>query len=324
MPIVGHAFVGLATAICVKPARSALTAYWTTIVVALAYLPDIANQATRYLGIPDQTVITHSLLFALVASTVVGLLLAKVGSLPFRMIFLISLVSIAGHDVLDFLQSTGRQPWWPILNQTTPASWQVIPHAIVTESVIFGTVFLLAVTLVAAIRRSSSHVVDVNSSTQVSSAVHSWINRLLVLTLLCSAFGTHHLRAVRQRDYESARSLLENHDYYAALTTATKARPWPSTAKPGRVEYLMAQAYAGIGDRKRAKEYYLASIQANPRYFWSTADLAVLYATSSESVEERRRLASPHIQKLQSDFSRHADLARVLVKIEQKLNSPAP
>ena len=47
MPVLGHAFVGIATAMTVRPSRRAAlaAAVWMPALVALAYLPDIACQA---------------------------------------------------------------------------------------------------------------------------------------------------------------------------------------------------------------------------------------------------------------------------------------
>ncbi len=345
MPIVGHAFVGLATATCVRPLRSGsvLAAYWTTIVVGLAYLPDIVNQVLKLLGMADQTVATHSMLFAIIASVIVSGILVRFCSISFRTIFGVTLLSIAGHDVLDFLQSSGRQPLWPISPMTTPDAWQVIPHTIISEVALFGASCFIVVAVVTNLRRASlrdSDALEVSIDLPVSPVGkggaegvalqnaalayrHAWGNRVLVLCVLCCAFGTHYLRGVRERDYESARALLAQHDYHAALIAADRARRWPSTAKSGRVEYLLAEGYAGLGDRVRAEDYYKASITADPYYFWATADLAVFYASSDEPVEQRRRHAAPYVEKLHADFSAHAHLNDVLAKIDRRLAQPS-
>src|SRR5262245_756925 len=96
MPVLGHAFVGLATAMTVRPSRQAVlgAALWTPVLVGLAYLPDIAAQAGLLLGLSEPRIATHSVLAAVVASAIVAMPLAWLAGISARRAFLIALVSI--------------------------------------------------------------------------------------------------------------------------------------------------------------------------------------------------------------------------------------
>jgi hypothetical protein len=107
--------------------------------------------------------------------------------------------------------------------------------------------------------------------------------------------------------------------YQAALEVLARAEPWPSTTKPGRIDYVRAEAYAGMGDRRRAETYYLRAYRADPTYFWTVADLALFYASSGGPVAERRRLVAPYLNRLRSEFVGHPALPEILARVERKL-----
>jgi hypothetical protein len=56
-----------------------------------------------------------------------------------------------------------------------------------------------------------------------------------------------------------AHELLASHEFKRALEVADSAENWPSTAKPGRVDYLKAEALAAIGERNSAEDHFLRS-----------------------------------------------------------------
>jgi hypothetical protein len=82
MPVLGHAFVGAATALSVPPARARSgdgsaeplrgATLWLPLMVVLAYLPDIAAQLALLVEWPDAREVTHSLLIGIVVSPVVA------------------------------------------------------------------------------------------------------------------------------------------------------------------------------------------------------------------------------------------------------------
>jgi hypothetical protein len=150
------------------------------------------------------------------------------------------------------------------------------------------------------------------------------VGHAFVLSLVLAAVATHWLRDTREWELESGRALIETGSYGAGLQALARAEHWPSTARPGRIDYLRGEAYAGLGDRPRAEASYLRALRADPTYFWTVADLALFYASSGEPVAERRRRTAPYVAKLQADFRGHQELPRVLARLEQKLTSSAP
>jgi len=132
---------------------------------------------------------------------------------------------------------------------------------------------------------------------------------------------THSLRDAREAQLEIGRTLVEGGTYQAGLEALARAEPWPSTTKPGRIDYARAEAYAGLGERQRAENYYLRAYRADRTYFWVVADLALFYASSSEPVAERRRLAAPYMNQLRTEFAGHPDLPGILARVERKLSA---
>jgi hypothetical protein len=124
---------------------------------------------------------------------------------------------------------------------------------------------------------------------------------------------------VREAQLEQARRLThEYHAYQTALATLNLAERWPSTAKPGRIDYLRAWTYEQLKDRKRAEFYYLRSYHADPSYFWTVADLVLFYASSAGPELDRRRAAAPYLSRLREDFSNHQQLHEVLNQVDQR------
>src|SRR5262249_12860495 len=120
MPVIGHAFVGLATAARFDPAAVSArrtisplgAALWTPLVVVLAYLPDLFTQAGLALGWPYASLTGHSILVGALAGTVLGLLWVRLFGGERWAIVAIAVGSIIVHDLLDVLQATDRAPLW--------------------------------------------------------------------------------------------------------------------------------------------------------------------------------------------------------------------
>ena len=70
----------------------------------------------------------------------------------------------------------------------------------------------------------------------------------------------------------------------------------------------------------RAEQHYLRSYEANPRYYWLLADLALFYAGSDRPVAEKRRLVDPLVARLRESFDGEAELPLLLTRIERRLS----
>jgi len=151
-----------------------------------------------------------------------------------------------------------------------------------------------------------------------------WLGRGFIVAVVFAAAATHSLRDRREAQLETGRALVEQRAYPAALEVLVRAERWPSTVNPGRIDYVRAEAYAGMGDRHRAEAHYLRAYAADPMYFWTVADLAVFYASSSGSVTERRRLIAPYLSRLQTEFARDPALPEILARVEGKLAGSPP
>src|SRR5207253_10666119 len=123
MPVLGHAVVGLAIGMATRPPARAdshrpgvevASVLWLPAVVVLAYLPDIITQVGVFAGWSDARLLGHSILFAVTASAAIAAPLSRVAAVSFHRAFIISLVSLVIHDVLDLAQATDRAPWWPL------------------------------------------------------------------------------------------------------------------------------------------------------------------------------------------------------------------
>ncbi len=331
MPVLGHALVGLAIGMCTKPSRevssssgSASFAYalWVPVAVALAYLPDVTGQLILVAGWSEARAMSHSVLFAIVASGAIAPALARMVQCSPRRVFVLALVSVLVHDLLDLAQATDRMLWWPLSRRHVVLGFAPIPTEPSREALVFG--FLFAVFL--GCRRVAASVTAGRGPQPPPPSDPptplAWVGRGAIVLIMLAATLTHYLRATRERQLEDARTLLETRSYQRALETLDQAERWPSTAKSGRIDYVRAEAYAGIGDRQRAESHYLRAYHADPTYFWAVADLALFYASSDAPLAERRRLIAPYLHRLKSEFTDHWDLPRTLATLERKLAPP--
>jgi membrane-bound metal-dependent hydrolase YbcI (DUF457 family) len=331
MPVLGHTFVGLAIGVSTRPSArgpsqppviGAASALWLPAVVVLAYLPDIVAQLGLIAGWSDSRLLGHSVLFAVAVSPAVAAVLVRLAGVSFTRALVTTLVSLLAHDVLDLAQATDRAPWWPLSDRPIGVDLGLIPTGLLREAAVFGG---LLVTFLA-IRHLSHRWAGqraVNRAIRVAGpAWYAWLGRAFIVAVVVAAVVTHSLRDAREAQLETASNLIEQRQYQAGLEALARAEPWPSTTKPGRIDYARAEAYAGMGDRQRAEIYYLRAYRADRMYFWAVADLALFYASSDEPVAERRRLAAPYLSRLRSEFAGHPALPPILERVKRKLEAP--
>lgn len=327
MPVVGHACVGLATAMCTGPrGRSLGVVFWTPVLVGLAYLPDITAQVFDTLsvgalfGVARASVITHSVTFVVLVTCPAAQLLRCLrgtGRVSWRYALGLSLFLILGHVLLDWLQGTERHLWWPLLDSASTLDHRWIPIDPRREAALFGLGLVLFVGAYRIVRGRNVRSEISSAAVPVTTRVVGYSVTALILVV---AVATHCLRGAREDDWRTVRTLLERAEYDAALSLADQADRWPSTAKVGRLDYARAEAYAGLGDRNRAETFYLKSLQADPSYFWALVDLSVLYAKGPESLAIRRTRVEPYLKRLRRDHADHESFSRVVEKIKRKLN----
>jgi len=99
MPVLGHAFVGLAIGVSTRPSTRAYaeppgidtSVLWLPAVVALAYLPDIVAQLGHLAGWSDSRLLGHSLVFALAVSPAIAVVLTWLARASFARAFVTAL-----------------------------------------------------------------------------------------------------------------------------------------------------------------------------------------------------------------------------------------
>jgi membrane-bound metal-dependent hydrolase YbcI (DUF457 family) len=323
MPILGHAFVGLATAIATAPPENARRGraaplLWIPVAVGLAYAPDVAERLLTLLT-PHGDVAAHSFLFAVLFSIAVAPVLGRLFGIRGRAAFAITLFSIGCHDLLDMLQATDRAPLWPLSRRTVGVA--VLPGGARAETAAFGA--LLASFLIGGwtasrekTRRLVSNAVPGRGSTAAGLVAAAATGLLFIVP-----YGVHKLRSLREGQLEEATALLGRERYFDVLPLLDQAERWPSAARRGRIDYLRAEVYQGLGDRRRAEEHYLRSLKTDPHYFWLVADLAVFYASGDEPRSERGLKAKPYVERLEREFSDQPELSQVLDRVRRKLQA---
>jgi hypothetical protein len=328
MPVLGHAFAGLAIGVFTRPpARghseppgiaSALV-LWVPAAVTLAYLPDIVAQLGLLAGWSDGRLLGHSVIFAVAVSPAVAAVLMGLTRVSFSRAFTTVLLSLLVHDILDLAQATDRAPWWPLSDRPVRFDIRLIPTDLLREAALFGGLLLAFLALRHAAHRWARHRPIASGTRGGNNTRLVWLSRGFIGGVVLSAVVTHSLRDARESQLETGRTLVEQRAYPAALEALAQAERWPSTTKPGRIDYVRAEAYADMGNRPRAEAYYLRAYRADPTYFWAVADLALFYASSNDPVAERRRLLAPYLNRLQTEFAGHLDLPEVLARINRKL-----
>lgn len=241
MPVLGHAFVGLAIGVSTKPSArgrseppgiGAASALWLPAVVALAYLPDIVAQLGFIAGWSDNRLLGHSVMFAVAVSPAIAAVLMRLARVSFPRAFVIALVSLLVHDVLDLDQATDRAPWWPLSDRPIGVDLGLIPTGLLREAAVFGGLLVAFLALRHLAHRWAGQ-----------SAVHPpipgnghaplvWLGRAFIVAVVLAAVVTHSLRDARAAQLETARDPVEHRAYQVGLEALAQAEPWPSTTKP--------------------------------------------------------------------------------------------
>jgi membrane-bound metal-dependent hydrolase YbcI (DUF457 family) len=324
MPVIGHAFVGLATAArfepTTMPAQHPISplgaALWMPLLVVLAYFPDIVTQAGFAVGWPRTSLAGHSILVGAVAGVIVGLLWTRTFGGSARYVVALAVGSILFHDLLDLLQATDRAPLWPFSRRMLDAGWLALPNRSTSELLVFGIPCAAYIAW-----RASRHPGPPHAAGSERPALR-WLTRAIVGGLVIAALMTQSIRRNRERQVNEAERLLRQGDYHGAIEAAGRADAWPSTSRPGQIDVLRGEAYEALGDAARAEMFYRRAYENDPLDFWAVADLAEYYAACDRPLDERRRLAQQYLDELHLIFPGSSDLADVSLRVERKLAQP--
>ena len=328
MPVVGHAFVGLATAVQFEPAARRdgrplaplAVAGWAPAVVALSYLPDVVTQVGSTAGWTHAGLFGHSAAVAVAGGALVGALWARASGISARRLVTISIGAMLGHDLLDLLQSTDRAPFWPWWNRIITTGASLLPTGIAADALLFAILFALFVAWRTATGRSLGSLITPPAGSLGRATV--WMFRGAAAALIVAAVVAHAVREGLERQLETAERLVSRGRFVEALHAADLADGgWISSIKPGRVDVVRAEAYEGLGDSARAEALYLTAYQKDPTNFWAAVDLVEHFASCDRPLAERRRLAQPYLEELRSAFATHRDLPAILSRIDKKLLS---
>jgi membrane-bound metal-dependent hydrolase YbcI (DUF457 family) len=316
----GHAFVGVATALGVPPngkvpPADSKAGWWLSALVGLAYLPDIVGHGTGLLGLRGSRVISHSFPFALVASGLLAVGLALAFGTSYWRAAAISLGSVLGHDVLDLLQASDRVTGWPFFRGRIRLPFSLIPEGAVHEALVFAVAFLIF--LVLWTRRG-------DGSSLKWWRQPAWRGGAVAGLILTTAVLTHAGEVFREREVDAVQDCLKHHEYTEALRHLKHLGLWPSMAQSAEVPRLTARALVGLGDQAGAEQQLLGAASADPNDYRTIVDLALFYASSDEAMPERRQRVAPYRARLERDFTRRWDLSRVLERIEERLVTPTP
>ncbi len=310
MPVLGHAFVGLATAACVQPLddKRRATALWVPSVVLLAYLPDIVSQLASTTGFVSARMASHSVIFAIPYGVLLGVALARLGTVQWTVGIVVAVVSVVGHILLDLLVASDRIPLWPIVLEPLGGGWAMLPRNGVGEILIFGFGYVVAVSIV---RRRLTVLPGTVSRAGLG----------IVVCLFVAAGGTHWLRSVRFAAFVSAKESLAIGQHETALTQLDAAMLWPSINKESRADYMKAEANRQLGNTEIAELHYARAYAAEPDDFWIVADYALFRATHLEPCNDASSSLETLVDKLNRHFSHHPRFKDVLRKIDTRRNA---
>jgi hypothetical protein len=276
--------------------------------VALAYVPDVVAQLGVAAGFRSAPDISHSVVFAIASAALLAPFVGRACALRVSHGFAMAVISLVVHDGMDIVQSSGRIPLWPLPFRVDFGIW--IP------ATFSGELLLCLPFLIAAVAWRWQRV-GWRLPTRVD-----WASLTAVGIIVCLAASTSALRDRRERDLSVARNLAETGHYEAALEACATAERWHSPAAPGRVDYVRAMSWWGLGRADRAEDLYLRSFQADPSYMWTVADLAVLYASSDAPLEQRQRKAEDWLLILRDRFPNHPAVPDQIERVQRQLARP--
>jgi membrane-bound metal-dependent hydrolase YbcI (DUF457 family) len=328
LPVLGHAFVGVATAACVRPRTHGLrAALWTPLLVGLAYLPDLVSQIGDLVAADRWRLATHSMLFAFLAAVFLAWPVAAWSRRSRIFAFALALFSVLTHQLMDLLQGTDDRPFWPFSGwRADYQGWAAI-SSLKSEVVCFGgfcLVLLLARWFIVRWHREfwQRGQPDLSPQSPGGRGLRS-LGWVLTAVFLVLAAGTHYLRDLRVQQVAAAELYIHQHRPAEALACLDRAARWPRVISQAGLDYIRGEAYDEMGDRPRAEQYYLAALRGDRDSLWMLADLAVLYATSSEPLELRRQKVEPLVARMRAHHAQDTALPRILAKIDRKLAAPA-
>jgi len=329
MPLLGHAFTGMATALIVGPYSSKKSEipsfspvpFLTTTLVIFSYLPDIVSQCCLYFDWYDGRLLAHSILFAFLFSPAAGLILNRLTSFTKKQCFLLAFTTIMLHDLLDILQSTDRQPLWPFSTTLFGNGITIIPHNPTKEALLFGCIYCLVLSWYLFQRRGRK---SVHTCNHMPPFRQKWSERILIGTIILIVLATYHLRVQRTHSFQQAMFYFHHQDYSNALRLINMVDKWPRIAKPGRLDYLRGVIYMQQHRPVLAEKYLLLSYNRNQNFFWCIGDLALLYAKTHKTHSQRIALTEPYLRKMRNNFSHHQDFSQYMQKIQLALASRHP
>lgn len=326
MPLLGHAFTGMATACIVSTSSKTNTSksdnyfspFLSSTLIALAYLPDIVSQVLLLLNWHNGRTFGHSLLFAVIAAIPAGILLCRQTPFTLKQSVALGFSSILLHDILDILQSTDRQPFWPFSTATVGTDFSYIPTNPTKEALIFASIYCL---ILGYYFLRHKRVPLPPQTSKPYSTTQVWIGRLLIFSIVLSAVATHHLRSQRLREFQQTRPYLKQHKYKELFQTLDTVDKWPKITHAGRTDYFRGEAYLQQHKLDLAETYFLKSYAQDNNFFWCVANLALTYALSDRTQEKRVTLSAPYLFQLQTQFSRHREYPNYMRKIQHNLST---
>lgn len=325
MPLLGHAFTGMATALIVasKSQQNAASQtfpkpFITTSLVTLSYLPDIVSQCALFFNWYDGRQFGHSVLFALLAAPIAGFILSHQTFLTKKQCFLLALSTILLHDLLDILQSTDRLPFWPFYTTTIGNNINIIPANPSKEGLLFGVLYGLVLTRYLW-RGRKKYLGEAENRQPARTSLRKRGEKIFIMLIMLMALTTYHLRIQRIHTFQQAKEMFHQQHYSNSLALFNEADRWPRIAKPGRLDYFKGIIYLQQHRPALAEKYLLRSYSRNNGFFWCIGDLALFYAKSSKAISRRTTLAEPFIRKMHRDFSEHPDYPEYMQKIRRAL-----
>ncbi len=325
MPLLGHAFTGMATSLLVssttvnhKNQATRFSPFLPVTLVTLAYLPDIGSQLFLFLDWHHGRNFGHSLLFSVLAAIPAGFILRRQTPFTLRNSLVLAFTSIVLHDILDILQSTDRQPFWPFYTTIIGDTFTCIPTDPIKEAILFAAFYCIVLSY-SLFRRKRAPSYPENRKSKLWKQL--WTSRLLIAIIIVSAVASHHLRSQRLQEFKKILPYLKQQKYSELLQVLDKVDKWPRIAKAGRIDYYRGVAYMKQQKTELAEKYLLRSYSQDQNFFWCIADLALVYASSDRSQQIRASLAAPYIYQLETRFCTHADYLKNMNKIQHHLSA---